>query len=118
MSHNKKFIEDIFENLISNSIKALKDKSTKVIKCAAYIDNNKYLIFFSDNGIGIPIKDKDKIFEIYYTTTAEDGGAGLGLFIVKKRIDALKGNIKVIDSELSKGATFKIELPFMEETKT
>lgn len=110
---NKQFFVDIFQNLIDNSIKALKDKEDKIIKCSGYIENDGFILFFSDNGLGIRNEDKKKVFELYHTTTAEDGGAGLGLFIVKTRIEALKGSVEVVDNEyLPTGATIKITLPF------
>ena len=110
---NKQFFADIFQNLIDNSIKALKGISDKIIKCSGYIENNSFILFFSDNGSGIKREDREKVFELYYTTTAEDGGAGLGLFIVKTRIEALKGIVESVDNEfLPTGATIKITLPF------
>jgi signal transduction histidine kinase len=109
---NKQFFADIFQNLIDNSIKALNSVSKKIIKCSGYIENNNFILFLSDNGIGINKDAREKVFELYYTTTAEDGGAGLGLFIVKTRIEALKGIVEVVDNEfLPTGATIKITLP-------
>jgi len=112
LSGNKKFFEDVFENLIANSIKAMIGKEKKLIKCTGEIEGDKFICYFSDNGKGINKGDEDKIFEIYYTTTASEGGAGLGLFIVQQRIHAFKGDISVVQPELINGATFKIELPF------
>lgn len=110
---NKQFFSDIFQNLIDNSVKALANKENKMIKCSGYIENNQFLLFFSDNGIGIDNEYKEKVFELYHTSTAEQGGAGLGLYIVKTRIEALKGKVEVIDNEfIPTGATFKITLPF------
>ena len=110
---NRQFFADIFQNLIHNSVKALKNKTDKIIKCSGYIESNTFILLFSDNGIGIPVENRDKVFNLYYTTTAEEGGAGLGLFIVKTRIDALKGTVNVVDNEfLPTGATIKITLPF------
>lgn len=112
ITHNKKFFEDIFENLISNSIKALKNTSDKVIKCTGTVAEDKMTIRFSDNGCGIPPNDRERIFEIFKTTTQNDGGAGIGLFTVRKRIEALQGEIKVVEPEYTPGATFLITLPF------
>jgi signal transduction histidine kinase len=110
---NRQFFADIFQNLIDNSIKALKNKTDKIIKCSGYIENDAFILFFSDNGIGIADENRNKVFDLYYTTTAEEGGAGLGLFIVKTRIDALKGTVKVVDNEfLPSGTTIRITLPF------
>jgi signal transduction histidine kinase len=112
ITHNKKFFEDIFENLISNSVKALKNTSDKVIKCTGTVAKDKMTIRFSDNGCGIPKNDWERIFEIFKTTTQNDGGAGIGLFTVRKRIEALQGEIKVVEPEYTPGATFLITLPF------
>lgn len=113
LNYNKKAIEDIFDNLISNSIKALKGINNKKIKCSGVIEQDKLILYFSDNGTGIPEEDKYRIFDIFFTKTAEEGGAGIGLYMVKTRIEAMQGNIEVIDNEFKpSGATFRITLPF------
>ncbi|SFD39363.1 sensor histidine kinase [Algibacter pectinivorans] len=113
LNYNRKAIEDIFDNLISNSIKALKNNNEKIIKCSSLTSSDEVTILFSDNGIGIKEKDKHRIFDIFYTDTAEEGGAGMGLYMVKTRVEAMQGNIEVIDNEFRPtGATFKITLPF------
>ncbi|MDB5231056.1 MAG: zraS 5 [Chitinophagaceae bacterium] len=109
---NKRFFEDIFLNLISNSIKALKQTQDKIIKCSGYLADDNFTLYFSDNGYGINQGDEKWIFGIYNTRTAEQGGAGLGLYIVQKRVEALKGTVEVTESEFSPGATFRIQLPF------
>lgn len=116
LNYNRKAIEDVFDNLISNSIKALKGCSDKKIKCSGILDKSELVIYFSDNGIGIQDEDKHRIFDIFFTKTAEEGGAGIGLYMVKTRIEAMQGSIEVIESEFKpNGATFKITLPFNKE---
>lgn len=112
--YNLKSFEDIFDNLISNSFKAMENnKNEKLLKCSAIVENKKFIIFFSDNGYGISEAEKYRVFDVFYTTTSEQGGAGLGLFIVKSRLESLKGEIEVIENEFKPtGTTFKIELPF------
>jgi signal transduction histidine kinase len=113
ITYNKKVFEDIIENLITNSIKALEDIENKQILCEGYIKEGEFILYFSDNGIGIEEEKKDKIFEIYETSTKEQGGSGIGLFSVKTRLNSLSGDIEVIESKLQPtGATFKITLPF------
>jgi signal transduction histidine kinase len=113
ITYNRKAIEDVFDNLISNSIKALKNTQDKIIKCSGIISKNEITLLFSDNGEGIKDEDKYRIFDIFFTKTAEEGGAGIGLYMVKTRIEAMEGDIEVIDSEFKPtGATFKIKLPF------
>lgn len=113
LNSNAQFFADIFQNLISNSKKALERVVDKKIKCTGYIEDNNFILLFSDNGIGIPEEAWEQVFELYYTTTADQGGAGIGLFIVKTRIKALKGSISVVKSEYApQGATFRISFPF------
>lgn len=113
LSYNRKAIEDIFDNLISNSVKALKGVRLKKIKCSGIVEKNMLILYFSDNGIGVLEEDKFRIFDIFFTKTAEEGGAGIGLYMVKTRIEAMQGNIEVTEPEFSPtGATFKIMLPF------
>jgi signal transduction histidine kinase len=113
INYNKKAIEDIFDNLISNSIKSLKNRADKTIKCSGIISSKEIILNFSDNGIGVKEEDRFRVFDIFYTTTAEEGGAGLGLFMVKTRIEAMQGEIEIVKNEFNPtGATFKITLPF------
>ncbi len=113
---NRKFFEDIFQNLIANSIKALQKQNDKIIRCSGFLDDNNFTLLFSDNGTGVAKEDEKWIFALYNTRTAEQGGAGIGLYIVEKRIEALKGTVELIENEFKPtGATFKITLPFNKE---
>lgn len=110
---NRKFFEEIIQNLISNSIKALKGTASKQIKISGWAEFDHFVFYFSDNGSGIRPEIRDKVFDLYYTETAKEGGAGVGLWIVKTRIESLKGTVQIIDNELKPiGTTFKITLPF------
>lgn len=116
LNYNFKAIEDVFDNLITNSIKALKGCRDKKIKCSSIVEKSQLILFFSDNGIGIQEEDRFRIFDIFFTKTSDDGGAGIGLFMVKTRIEAMQGSIEVVESEFKpSGATFKITLPFNKE---
>lgn len=116
IEYNDILFQDVIKNLISNSIKAVsQNDGDKIIKVSAYSNNKEMIIIFSDNGTGISDEDKNKIYEIYYTTTADEGGNGMGLYMVKTNIEAISGSIEVINSELDSGATFEIRLPFKNE---
>jgi sensor histidine kinase regulating citrate/malate metabolism len=115
---NKDAFQDIFQNLVSNSIKALKDTKNKKIKCTGFLNTDSFVIYFSDNGYGLDMNDKEWIFGLYNTRTAEQGGAGVGLYIVEKQILALNGKIEVVGNEFKPtGATFKITIPFNNKSK-
>jgi PAS domain S-box-containing protein len=70
----------------------------------------------SDTGYGIEKKDIDRIFEPYYTTKEKTGGTGMGLAVVHGIVKSYSGAITVY-SEPSKGTTFNVFLPKIEETK-
>jgi signal transduction histidine kinase len=112
--YNRKAFEDILDNLISNSFKALSTiVGEKFIKISIITTNNALIMHYSNNGQCILEKDKNRIFDVFYTTTAFQGGAGLGLYIVKTRLEAVKGSIAVIDNEFKpRGATFEIIIPY------
>lgn len=110
---NMQMIKEILQNLIDNSIKAMKDSSTKIIKCTSYIEDEKLVILLSDTGKGIAKEDREWVFGLYNTTTEDQGGGGVGLYVVKSRVKSLKGEVFVTDSEFAPlGATIKIVLPF------
>lgn len=113
LSYNKKAFQDMFGNLIDNSVKALRNNAQeKQIRCSACRENDKLIILFSDNGSGVPENIRDRIFDVFYTTTADQGGAGLGLYIVRTRLDSIKGTITLVQNEFKPtGATFKIVIP-------
>lgn len=114
LSYNKKAFQDMFGNLIDNSIKALRHTTEKRIKCSVYRENDNLIILFSDNGPGVPKENRDRIFDVFYTTTADLGGAGLGLYIIRTRLDAIHGKITLEQNEFKPtGATFKIVIPLM-----
>ena len=109
----RQFFRDILQNLLDNSIKAVKDTEQKIIRCSVSIGRDQLIILLSDTGNGIPVDKREWVFGIYNTTTQEQGGAGIGLYIVKTRVESLKGKVSVVDSEFGDiGTTIKIELPF------
>ena len=68
----------------------------------------------ADYGIGIPVKERAKVFHRFYRIGNEDTrstrGTGLGLYIVKQIVKIHKGKIQILDN-LPKGTIFKIILP-------
>ena len=75
--------------------------------------DRKFLyIEFTDNGQGVPDDKKDWIFQPLKTTSPEDKGSGLGLFIVRKTIKKMGGQIREV-GEVGKGVRFQIYLPYL-----
>lgn len=109
---NDIYLESIFQNLITNSIKYRHpDKELIISVRSAYSENRDIVIEFSDNGLGINLnKNKDRIFGMYQRFHSNVTGQGLGLFMVKSQIVSMGGSVEV-ESEENVGTTFIITLP-------
>ena len=109
---DKKAIEHIIHNLVDNAVKYTPAGGN--VEIAAYKDENTISISVSDNGIGIPEQDIDRIFERFYRISGSGRplkeGTGLGLAIVKHLVEKLNGNVYV-ESRLGSGSTFTVKLP-------
>jgi len=88
----------IIDNLINNSKKANAD----VIDVTLTAVDHSLIVSFSDNGVGIPPKDKKKIFDFGFTTT---GGSGLGLTHIKEILSKINGKIEYVN-KAEPGAEF------------
>jgi PAS domain S-box-containing protein len=103
---NKTQITQLFQNLISNSLKYRSDK--KPVITITVTDKAKYWEFaFSDNGIGIDKQFFNKIFIVFQRlhNVSEYSGTGIGLALCKKIVEAHKGKIW-IESAIGHGTTF------------
>lgn len=105
-------LEEVFINLIDNAIKYSNGGGT--IKIITENTMQGVIVRISDNGIGIPHKDLDRIFERFYVVdksrSKKNGGTGLGLSIVRHILLMHNATISVT-SEENKGTTFIILFP-------
>lgn len=107
----KHHIESILYNLISNAIKYVKPNEIAEIKITINKISNNYNIEIEDNGIGIDLeRNREKLFGFYQRFNIEKEGKGLGLFLTKWSVKALKGTINVT-SRLNEGTIFSIYIP-------
>jgi signal transduction histidine kinase len=101
-------------NLIGNAIKYSPSGSEVVISAVSARSNqNEVLISVSDQGPGIPIELREKIFEKFYRlerdASSEIIGTGLGLPLVKEIVEQHGGSVTV-DGELGKGSIFTLRI--------
>ena len=115
---DKDRVKEVFINLIDNAIK-YRDEGKNYNYCSISINTTgkSIRITVEDNGLGIPEKDMDSIFEGGFRVLEGDiklgkgvKGYGIGLAVVKSIIDKHKWNI-YLDSSLGVGSTFTIEIP-------
>ncbi len=118
-------MKQVLWNLLTNAAQSITDGGEIKIRLQEYskklidnlyppsgksVDGDKWIVIsVSDSGKGIPKENREKIFEPFFTT--KEGGTGLGLSIVHKIVENHNGLIKV-ESELGKGSTFSIFLPY------
>lgn len=105
-------MNQVWMNLLSNSIKFTSAAGTITISMTKQMD--AITINIHDNGIGLTVEQQKHVFERFYkadqSRTAENGGSGLGLSIVKKIIDMHNGTITV-ESIPAEFTTFFVTLP-------
>ena len=103
-------LKHVMINLISNAIKFSPESSILLIETDVSEDTTTIKI--TDKGIGIPAADQVHLFERFFraTNVTNIQGTGLGLHIVGRYVEILKGTIQY-NSEYEKGSTFEIQLP-------
>ena len=103
----RRHFAEVLLNLLQNAREAL-DGNGAVEVSARRLPNDSVEIVVADNGPGIPSTKLERIFEAYYTTKKK--GTGLGLAIVKHNLELYAGTVRA-ESELGKGARFRLVLP-------
>lgn len=104
-------LNQVWTNLIQNSIQALKGKGK--IEISVFPWNGYVVVEIEDNGPGIPAKIQDRIWDPFFTTKDQGEGTGLGLGIVKGIVEKHKGKI-TLNSNPGK-TVFRVELPINPE---
>jgi len=108
-------LQQVFMNLLSNARYAIdkkeKPRGGKVrIGVRLLPDKNEIEVTFSDDGVGIPPDEVDRVLEPFFSTKDPDEGAGLGLAITRNIIETHGGRISVA-SPVGGETTFTINLP-------
>ena len=103
---------EIIDNLLGNAIKYTPTGGSVYVNVRG--DGDRVLINVTDTGIGISNDDLPHIFQKFYRSDNSDtrtiGGTGLGLYIVKKRVEAMGGRVWA-ESAFGEGSTFYVSLP-------
>jgi signal transduction histidine kinase len=104
------YMESIFQNLLTNSLKYYYPGRQPLIKCYTRRQNNHIYLVFEDNGLGIDLgRHGDKVFGMYKTFHQNTDAKGIGLFITRNQVEALGGTITV-ESTVNVGTKFTIKL--------
>lgn len=104
-------IKSVFENLFSNSFKAMETNDKKVITIESKVSSNFIEVYFSDNGVGI---QEEKIPFIFSLWSSDTYGSGIGLASAKDIMDDHNGEILYVDmNEANKKTTFLLRFVSM-----
>ncbi len=106
------FLREVLNNLIENAVKYTPTGGSIWVSVRG--DSDRILINVTDTGIGISPDDLLHIFQKFYrvdnSQTREIGGTGLGLYLVKQRVEAMGGKVWA-ESAFGDGSTFYVSLP-------
>ena len=103
-------LRQVFLNVLRNAYEAV-DRGGRIeisLRMNRKEDRPRFEVRISDNGCGIPEKDRENIFEPFFTT--KSSGAGLGLANARRILDQHGGTIRVVDKD-GRGSCFLITLP-------
>ena len=111
---DEKLLRHILSNLLSNAIKYSPTSST--VNFELVRQNDLAIFHIQDSGIGIPLEDRQHLFESFHRAknVGNIPGTGLGLSIVKRSVDLHGGNITV-NSEVGVGTTFTVTIPLSKD---
>ncbi len=113
---DSKYLSIAVNCLLHNAIKFNKDNGTITVNLDTKKDKNKnrIAIRITDEGIGMSEDERMHLFESFYQAedplTRHYGGIGIGLFLAKRAMGLLQGNI-LVDTEKGKGSAFTLEIP-------
>jgi two-component system NtrC family sensor kinase len=110
-------MKQVFVNLMNNAFFAMPSGGTLAVRCGAERDETgrqTVVVSLSDTGHGIPEDHLDKVFDPFFTTRTDGGGAGLGLSMSFLVVQNHGGRIEV-ESAMDQGSTFRVILPAQAE---
>ncbi len=108
LNANAAYLESILLNFCSNAIKYRSPERPLIVELSSSIQNNELELSIKDNGMGINLeKYGHDLFKMYKTFHRNPDAQGIGLFISKYQVEAMRGRITV-ESEVDKGTTFHL----------
>ena len=110
---NPSELQQVFVNLLENAVDAMHKRGR--LSLSTTMKDGCVEVKVSDNGIGIPNENMEKIFEPFFSTKETEKSTGMGLYMASMLVRKHHGKIDV-DSEVRKGTTFTIRFPISEGT--
>jgi PAS domain S-box-containing protein len=105
------YLDNIILHLLDNGIRYCDKTKDSYVRISSIIEDDYTIIIIKDNGVGLDLEMYgEQLFDMYKKFHDKSTSNGLGLFMTKNQVEAMGGHIEV-ESELTKGTTFKVYLP-------
>jgi PAS domain S-box-containing protein len=101
-------LRQVLDQLVENAVKY--SPGGGVVRVEARRRRHAVEVSVTDEGIGIPLAHRDRVFDKFYRVDEDVAGTGLGLFIARGLVSAMGGRLR-LDGERSRGSRFTFELP-------
>ncbi len=104
-------LTQVISNILGNAVKFVAPGNGSLHPGLAEDQGERVRLWFEDNGIGIPQKDTEQVFQMFFQVNESQlyGGTGVGLAIVKKAVETMRGSVGV-ESQEGLGSKFWVEL--------
>lgn len=106
--HQSVHLEQIMIILLDNAFKYT-PKGEITVRVEA--KENAVVCTVTDTGHGIPKQKRERVFDRFYKNANKEEGLGLGLYLAKRMVDDLKGQIRILDNPSKRGTQFEVSLP-------
>jgi signal transduction histidine kinase len=114
VSADKTMIRQVILNLLSNAIKYSRIKMITTVEFGGWIEAGLAVYYIKDNGIGFPMEQVGRLFEVFERLHPPDEfeGTGIGLATVKRIVQRHGGEVWA-QSKVNEGATFYFSIPIL-----
>lgn len=109
LSFTEKNLRSIIYNLLSNAVKYRSPERVPNVRIQCWPDGEYAILLVQDNGLGMRLTNKEKLFAMFERLHDHVEGSGMGLYIVKKIVENAGGRIEV-ESQVDVGSTFRVYL--------
>lgn len=104
---SRKNLKSVLYNLLSNAIKYRSAERSPLVVISCHPEEGYYVLTVQDNGLGMDMRQEEKIFALFKRLHTHVEGTGIGLYIVKKMVENAGGKIQV-ESQIDVGSTFRV----------
>jgi signal transduction histidine kinase len=102
-------ISEILKQIIMNGLLFRDTQAKGHLRISSNVNHDQFVIIIEDDGDGIDPSIHGQIFEMFFRGSEKSGGIGLGLYIVKKAVELLQGDITFVST--TQGTSFEIQIP-------